>query len=368
MWASTIRAAFVAAVLVTGVTAVAVHDAPPVIAEEDAVARSLFDSGKAALSKKKYDEAIRFFQKALDESDLLIEASYWEAQAHEKLKQSSAALTAYRRFLSGYTEKQALAEVTKTETALEAKAKKRVEKLAAGERALDALQKTFVDKLMLFAVANENDDPGVARDALRHILSIDPDHADARDKWTALGGKDDEGGVAEAGPPPPGPFARLKTKPWHDLIARKSLGTKNSVYRDGTMFVDTKGGKVMTPVERIRTGSRYVVDLDFRVLEEHETTWLTGVVVGWEGEEFYGAFTQRGQVVINRGDARTGPQEDVDFHPMKPIDPKRWHRLSLRVEGNTLVVWFDGEVVCHRDLGGDVGLLLGDQSLRNKLL
>ena len=128
------------------------------------------------------------------------------------------------------------------------------------------------------------------------------------------------------------------------------------------MFVDSKGGKILSPTERIKTGERYVVDLDFRVLAEHERSWLVGIVVGWEGEEFYSAFVQRGQVVLNRGHAKQGPLEDVEQFPMKPIDPKRWHRLSVRVEGRAMVVWFDGDVVCRTEvqdpveLQGEIGL------------
>jgi tetratricopeptide (TPR) repeat protein len=324
----------------------------PLLAEEDPVARALFDSGKQSLSKRRYAEAVRFFRKALDESSDLIVAAYWEAQAHEKLKSTSAALAAYRRYVSLYLEKKALDEVSKSETALHGKAGGRIEKLAAGERALADLQSAFVTKLIAFADNHEADDPGVARDALKAVLSIDPGHPDARSRWEDLGGGDDEGdgGVAPATKAPPGPFERLRKGPWHDLIANKSLGTNLPKYEGGSMIVDAKGGKILRPTERIKTGERFVVDMDFRVLQEHESSWLVGIVVGWEGEEFYSAFTQRGQVVLNRGHAKQGPLEDIEQHPMKPIDPKRWHRLSVRVEGRAMVVWFDGDVVCRTEV------------------
>jgi tetratricopeptide (TPR) repeat protein len=354
--------AAVVGVCATAVTFTPSTTGPLAFAQDTAVAKSLFDSGKQALSKKRYDEAVRFFRKALDESDDLIEAAYWEAQAHEKLKRSSAALAAYRNYLVLYEEKQALSEVSKAETALVAKSEKRVDKLAAGERALDALQQTFVDELMKFAVAHEEDDPSVARDALTGILTIDPEHPDARRRWEALDGGGDDTSVGPAPKAPPGPFARLKKKPWHDLIERKSLGTKTATYQGDSMFVDLEGGSVMRPTERIRTGDRYLVEIDFRVLKEHQRTWLVGIVVGWAGEDFYTAFAQRSQVVLNRGNANSGQQEDVESHPMKPIDPARWHRLSVRIEGRAMVVWFDGDVVCRtevedaKSLQGEIGL------------
>jgi len=359
--ATVVALALAAGVLLGGVATLA--RAPDASAQEDAVARALFDSGKQALGKRRYEEAVRFFQKTLEESGDLIEAAYWEAQSYEKLKRSSAALAAYRRFTAIYREKTALGDVSKGETALVAKAEKRIEKLAAGERALLTLQKAFVAKLLTFAVANEADDPAVAREALEHVLAIDPEHPDARRRWSDLGGGDDENGEAAPTPKaPPGPFVRLKKGPWHDLIARKSLGTKVAVYDGETMLIDTKGGKILRPTERIKTGERYVVDIDFRVVKEHVRTWLVGIVVGWEGAEFYSAFTQRGQVVLNRGDAEQGPLEDIDSHPMKALEPARWHRLSVRVEGRAMVVWFDGDVVCRTEvedpeaLQGEIGI------------
>ena len=346
--------ALLLAVLAGGFAGVVTMSVPPspLLAEEDPVAQALFESGKDALTKRRYEDAVRFFRKALDESSDLIEAAYWEAQVHEKRKITSAALAAYRRYVSLYLEKKALGEVTKSETSLHGKAEDRIEKLAAGERALADLQSAFVTKLIAFAQNHAADDPAVAREALKTVLSIDPEHADARSRWTDLGGGDAKGdaGVAPATKPPPGPFERLKKGPWHDLIANKSLGTKVPEYDGGTMTVDSTTGKILQPTERIKTGERFVVDMDFRVLQEHESSWLVGIVVGWEGEEFYSAFTQRGQVVLNRGHAKQGPLEDIEAHPMKPIDPKRWHRLSVRVEGRAMVVWFDGDVVCRTEV------------------
>ncbi len=337
--------------------------APNALAADDAVARSLFDSGKDALAKRRYDEAVRFFRKALEEPGDVIEAAYWEAQAYEKLKRSSAALAAYRRFVALHDEKRSFTDVTTGETALLAKAQKRVEKLAVGERALAALQDAFVAKLITFAVTHETDDPAVARDALECALAIDPEHPDARQRFVDLGGSDaDGGGVAPATKAPPGPFERLKKKPWHDFIARKSLGTNTATYTGASMFIDSKGGSIMRPTERVKTGERYVIDLDFRVLKQHARSWLVGVVVGWNGAEFYSAFAQRGQIVLNRGHADKGPIENIDVHPMKPIDPGRWHRLSVRVEGRAMVVWFDGDVVCRTEVA-DVAAVQGEIGL-----
>ncbi len=119
----------VVATLAVGVCAgalVALRLPPAVHAAEDAVARSLLDSGKAALGKRRYDDAVRFFRKALDDSSELIEAAYWEAQAHEKCKRTSQALAAYRRYVALFREKKALDEVSKGETSLAGKAQGRI--------------------------------------------------------------------------------------------------------------------------------------------------------------------------------------------------------------------------------------------------
>jgi tetratricopeptide (TPR) repeat protein len=330
------------------------------LAGDDAVAKALFDSGKDAFAKRRYEDAVALFRRALAESGERLEAAYWQAQAHEKLGQTKDALAAYREFLALHKGATSLGQADKAHAALARKAEQAVEKLGAAERELDALNSGAVAKLLDFARARREVHPALARDALRRVLVLDPEHPEAAQLLSELGGP----GSAEApvGTPPPGPFERLAKGPWQDCIADRTFGTKSATYAGGLMTVDTKSGSILVPVERLRTGERFVAEADFRVTEAHETSWLVGFAVGWGKPEFYSTFAQRGQVVINRGHAQRGPVEDVDTHPMKPLDPRRWHRLGVRVEGRAMVVWFNGEVVVRTEVS-DAQALQGDLAL-----
>ncbi len=325
---------------------------------DTAVARSLVDSGRDAFAKKRYDEALALFEKALAERPDYGDAAYWQGQTFEKIGRPSDALAAYRVFLEIHA---ARSEPSREDAALAAKVEKLVEKLAAAERELDALNARFVERVLAFAEARVETDPRLAREAVDTALRVAPESEAALALRDTLGGGADEGGEAGLGTPPAGPFARFALEPWHDLIAKKSMGTSFARYEDGAMLVDTQGGSVSKCVDRIRTGPRFVYEADFRVLEVHADTWLVGLAFAHDGQHFYAAFTQAPQAVLTRNDLGGGLQE-LDHHPMKPLALNRWHRLALRVDGAKLSVWLDGEVVLNvtvddpNDLQGELGI------------
>src|SRR5689334_17443934 len=62
------------------------------------MARFLLDSGKKAVEKKQWDDAITKLQRARVEDASLIETGYWIAFAYDKKGTANEALKAYRAF------------------------------------------------------------------------------------------------------------------------------------------------------------------------------------------------------------------------------------------------------------------------------
>jgi len=227
--------------------------------------------------------------------------------------------------------------------------------LGEASRALDRLNSAFAKKLVQLAKEHQAADAALAREALTQALRADPDSIDAADLLGQLGaetGGDDDAIAA-------GPLDSLRTGEWHDFIERKTMGTNLPSYAGGRMTIDVEGGKVFQPTERVRLADGYVYEMDFRVVTEHSRGWLAGLVVGWSGRDFYSAFYQQGQVVLNLGHAKRGPQRDIDEHPLPAQKLGVWHRLGVRVKGSTLQVWFDGKLVITEKVD-DATMLQGD--------
>ena len=318
---------------------------PPTHAQEiDRVAATLLDSGREALSKRDYDAAIEFFDKALEEDGKAVEAVYWKAQALEKLGRRRDALVAYRGFLS--LVEAGGAASAKSHADLVTKAEAREKRLGEGERALDRLNAAFAKKVLAFARKHAEDDPALARRAAQAAVAADPSHSEAADLLAELGGAEGDDGD---GPPPEGPFKRFVDGDWHDFIARKTLGTDRPEYVDGRMSLNVSGGKLLGTTERVRLAKGYLFESYFRIQETHARGWLTGLAFARGGDEFWVAMYKQGQLILNRGSTSRGPIEDVDDHPLPAQRIGTWHRLGVRVDGARIQVWLDGRIVIDHD-------------------
>lgn len=339
----------------------------PVRAEDPdaAVAAALLKSGKAAVQKKSWDEALTLFDRALRETPDLIEAEFQRGVALERKGDRTAAVAAYRRFLDRLKEKAGAGSATPEETALGPQAEKRVAFLAQGEQELAKLEDQFASQLLAFAKKHREKDRAIADRALRTLLDVRPDHAEARSLLGDAGAGDEDGGAASRpapAAPDTGPFAKLRVAQWDDFIATRRLTAAAIVYEEPGFVIDTETGKVITPSAAMDYGLKYAYECEFRVTEEKERGWLVGLVFAEKEDDLRTAFVQRGQVVLSRGKLSSGPSGDEGAEPLKNLDLAAWHRLGVRVDGSRYEVWFDGKKVLQGtdsvrvSLDGDLGL------------
>jgi len=345
----------------------------PAIAGDRTVALALVDQGKKALAKKSWIDAVTLFKKALQESPDLIEAEFLRAQALDKGGGTkSEAVAAYRSFLDLLEHKS---DATKEEQALKPQAEKRVSLLAAGEQEIQKLDDAFCAQLLQFAKKWRSKDKAIAVEALRVLLSTKPDHAEAAELYKSLDGPPLEGAAgtssekpsAEKGASKPSvdtPFGKLKIKEWRDFIADKAFDAPDTVQYDGAgLVVDVKGGKLVKVTNAPDLGKKYVIDVEYRVLEEKDRGWFAGALFALDADQdMFTAFAQKTSLVVNHGNWKSGPGQDVINEPMKGADPSAWRRLGVKVDGASIELWIDGKragsanVATRADLSGGLGL------------
>jgi len=339
-----------------------------VVAGDRTVAAALVEQGKKALAKKSWTDAVTLFKKALQESPELIEAEYLRAQALEKGGGSKAeAVAAYRSFLEML---EHTPDAAKDVQALKPQAEKRILALAAGESEIQKLDDAFATQLLQFAKKYQSKDKAIAIEAMRLLLATKPDHAEAAELYKSLDGPPLEGAAgapaakAAAGAAVDTPFGKLKIKTWHDFIADRAFDAPDVVKYEGEgLVVDLKGGKLVKVTNAPDLGKRYVIDVEFRVIEEKERGWFVGALFGLNADsDMFTAFAQKTTTVVNHGNWKTGPGPDMLSEPMKGGDPGAWRRLGVKVDGATVELWLDGKragsakATDRTDLAGDVGL------------
>ncbi len=335
--------------------------AAPVAAGDRTVALALIDQGKKALAKKSWTDAATLFRKAMQEAPELVEAEFLRAQALEKGGSRQEAVAAYRSFLELLEHKS---DATKDELALKPQAEKRITALAAGELEIQKLDDPFCAQLLAFAKKYKDKDKAMAVEALRLLLLTKPDHAEAAEMYSALGGPALDGGdkPADSKPAADSPFGKLKIATWHDLIADQSLNASSIQYADPGIVVDMKGGSLVKVGNSPDLGTKYVIDVEYRVVQEYERGWFAGALFGLAGDDMYTAFAQKSQAVVNHGNWKTGPGSDVISEAMKPVELGTWHRLGVKVDGLSIELWLDGKKVGsagasgRTDLSGTIGL------------
>jgi hypothetical protein len=353
------RAGFVTCVLVLGAAGVVSLAPRAALAGDAKIAETLLKTGKQAFQKGDFAGAVPFFQKAYDECPDLLEALWWRAAAQEKAGDKPTALASYREFLACF-EGKVPKGVSKEEQRLKGLADKAVDALAAGEKEFRKLEDAHVAWLLQFAKDQFVRDPGVALKALGHLLAVRPDHEDALKLQEKLGGAPaPAGGTAAGGPAPAvGPFKDVKE--WRDLLQEKPYKTKLVSYGDGTMTLDTTGGSLLTPSEFLDAGSRFAYEMDVRFPETYDRGWLSGLTFAKKESGFVAAILESGKVTLF-AKANEG-QTDLAKFDMPPIDPAKWHRLGVVVDGPAVAVWFDGKQVATwtnptgADLVGELGI------------
>ncbi len=337
----------------------------PVSAGDVDSAKLFLETAKGRMRARKYEEALVLLHKAADEDAHLLEVHWLAGQIHEKLKAPSSALVAYRRFLELYAQKAQRGHLEKGETKWKGKVEKRVDVLAAGERALQAWEDEYVADLVALAEKYAVDAPRVSKRALELVLEVRPGDSRAAQLYTKLGGTPPEDCASETLGKTP--FDRWTYASMTDLIAERSFGRAKCITYAGDRMsvVADDSGSLVQPVDHVATAAEYVYHASFRMTLADSSRWLSGLVFGIDGggiTRFYAAFLQEHRLVLHRVDQSKGEREDVADQRIAAIRPGIWHDLLVHVKGQKIVVFVDGKKVVNYtaprtyDLNGGVGI------------
>ena len=314
----------------------------------DVDAASLFlDTAKKKFRARKYDEAILLLRKAADEDAHLLEIYWLEGQIREKQKEPSAALEAYRNFLEHYAEKARRGNLEDGEAKLKKKIDKRVDTLAAGERALAAWEDKYVSDLLALAEKHASAAPRTSKRALELILELRPKHERARELYIELGGTPLEDCTSDTLGRTP--FDRWTYSSTTDMIEARSFGRlKSMTHKDGLLLVKTdESGSLVRPVDHVAVADEFVYHASFRMMHTMSGRWLTGLVFAMEGRsnsaKFLTAFVKQNQVILHRVDMTKGEREDVADLRIPEIRPGVWTDLLVHVKGHRIEVYVNGK-------------------------
>jgi hypothetical protein len=284
--------------------------------------------------------------------------------ALEKDGDKSGAIQEFRGFLVLFKDKAAKGAPSKEETRLEGVCRKRLSELAFGEAEFQRLEQALVDELMKFAREWFLRDPASATKALQVLLQVRADHAEAAALLKKLGGAGTgaaSGKEEAAAAAVPEPFRKVKS--WQDLLATKVFvieQTEEWKYEGPNLVGDLKGGSIFNSRGFSDTGPDYAIEMEVKVLAEHERGWLAGPVFGNRKGAFLSAFFQKTMVtLLDQKGMEKNVLAEVD---MPPVETNAWHRLGVIVRGNAIQVWFDGKVMIdlqhpsRSDFSGQVGI------------
>lgn len=331
----------------------------PASAGDPSVARTLLESGKKALAARKVDEAVAHFRKALAEDGNLVEAAYWIGAARDREKDDQGALAAYRDYLALLDKRGG---PSAEEQKLRGLAEKRVDVLAAGEKEFQKLEDRYLEDLLAFARAKFLRDPAVAALAIDRVLAVKPNHPAALSLYDKIGGRpgakpgetpaDGEGGA---------PAAR-GVKEWRDLLRNREITSDAITFAGEVMTFDSKGGKKVTSKRPIDEGGNLVYEMEFRVVEAHDSGWLAGLTFSEKSEtDFLTMFVQSGQVVLLH-QLSDKDRKELAQVAVNTLEIGSWHRLAVVLRGDAVEGWLDGKrVVAERlrerpDLSGELGI------------
>lgn len=334
----------------------------PALADEG-VAGFLIAEAKKAISKRNYGEAVVKLERALEEEPSLLEAAYLLGQVFEKKKEPSRALGAYRTFRDGCLERGS--ELDKKLARLLPRAEKRIALLGKGELELAKLQTAFAEELIRFARKVQEEDPDLAVDALRRLLSVAPESDAARRLLEDLTGED-AGSPTDDTDPTGGAIRGITS--WDDLLERRAIPPGTDIqYHRGVLTVDRRGGTIFWTDPFVRAPDTFVYEVEFRFLEEYSNGYLLGLAFALDEEAAGGGAND---LVLAMGLKSTltlaqssgGRNIDVGESAIPSVPLGTWRTLAVAVQGRKVRVFLDGKqrinssVPGRRALSGPIGI------------
>jgi len=314
-------------------------------AGDPVVARTLMQSGKAALERKQLDEAMSYLTKARDEDPMLAEAHYWMAVCRERAGDPAASLVAYREFRSVAAAAAGEGRSGKNDADLVKKAQARIAAMAPGEAEDDKLRAQLVVDLLAIARAKEKD-PAAAGLALEALLRAEPEHADAPDMLGQVRSPALKKGEVPLAPPLQGLVG------WKDLIFSAAFnGIAGIKYEPPGLTVDTRDPQLTTSPSQIRPGVSFGLDMELKLVKGYDKEWRLGFSMLPTKDRQATLVVSEKRVSMLAGSVQ-GFAAAVADAEVPRIDEGSWHRLNAVVERSRVVVWFDGRRTMHCPVDG----------------
>jgi hypothetical protein len=334
----------------------------PAFAGDAEVAKFLLKSGREDLDKGKPNDALTKLEKARTEDPSLIEASYWIGAVHEAKKDPLRALAEYRSFLRGLEAAMRDGTATKELLALEKKARTRVAALDAAGGEISKANAALAQQLMAFATAQVGKDDALAERALRALLRVVPEHAEAAAVLARVTG---ETSSAQD------PLAAVKE--WWDLIASRGFGVNDGwTYGGGEILIDPPShvGKGVLGPAPIVSGPSFVIESEFTLEGIKLATKLpsAGVTFGTIKGSGYGVTIFKERLILQKV-GRTGLAE-IEAVPMSEYRVGDRHRLVIAVERQRVRAYINGRVRIDRRItdrphyAGEIGIKHENATLR----
>ena len=321
--------------------------------EDPALAEFLLKAGRTAFEKGDYDDAFSKLKKSAEESLQDFEVQYWLAITCEKREDLPLAVGYYRLFLRNVDGATKASVLPAGYGPLAKKARQRLDILAAATTERSKLDEALAAKLVALAGKHKASNPEAAKRAARWAWRLVGEAPEVRALLEQL--DEDPRPRESQGPADPDIVALQQEeprKPFEDLPA--VTHGKNMLYQrvfgrhehwswdKGVVTIDCPDmGQLAWPVVEQTVGGRFIVELEGRVLAEHDAKWAVGPAFG-QRDAFIAVFFMRSQIVISRA-VTGGGFKDLTGVGMTAIDPMAWHRLAVRVDGTQLTVWLDGK-------------------------
>jgi hypothetical protein len=320
------------------------------------MARFLLQGAKEDVARKEYDDALTKLAKAAKEDPGLIEVSYWVGQAQEGKRSTRTAVAAYRAYRAAHESKRGNGPTTREEDATLAKALGRLAAIAPAETELEKIRARFTTSLYALAEENFVRDPTVARRALRTLLDVDGRHGAAVRLYERLGGTLEAPAAAED--------AGIAVKTWSDYIQGRKITSEGIISHEGDlMILDARTGKLVQSADEA-SGKRYVVDFEFRFVEDHDAARRTvGLCVAGSRASTVALMMHDRDVDVVSIRQEDGGSSLVRKGTVTEGFPLgAWRRVHVAVDGARVVVRVQGQSVVEAtvpdrdDLDGNVGL------------
>jgi hypothetical protein len=323
---------------------------PSAVAGDPALAKFLLQHGKEALQKGDAAGALSKFEKAREEDPELVEVVYWQGAAREARNDPAGAIADYRAFVEQISKQETPA---KDLLALQKKAQARLLVLDAARVEIDKAHATFGDQMVELARSKRETNPDLAVRALKLVLAVHPDHAEAARLLAELVGDVPGKGTLLAG----------LGKEW-DLIASHGMGMNDGwTYGAGRLDLRVgKGALIIVPAE-YDSGPTYAVEavIERAAPPQPGGTTVFGMVFGWVAKNGFALMLVDNRMLIETFAASN--HSGLAEKAIPPWSPGERRKITARVRGTRIEAFMDDKKMLdvqapgRSHLAGNIGVV-----------